>query len=441
MPVPSKEKIRGFIDDPVERFDEKVKLGSNRFGKKCNYVILAQTSNLFSHIHIEIFTTLESIDTTIRHDIFFSQPPKFFIKSWKNPCWYERTTQLDAALQRIFTLRCLPAFYIAGFPKCGTTDIWYRILQHPQVANFTKRESHWWSTTKWYMKGNISEYINVYSKAMIDREAEKRPNLIIGKHIHQIVGLGVSTIVKAVSGGFRCYQGDDSPSYMWMQNFRMINTILVRDLLKMEVTPPEVLTPHLIREYSPRAKFIVMLRDPIERLYSHYLDKGFISANLVSRRAMRSLLGFHSQVVQKTALFYDCLKRKPIRTCAHDPFIFRENNEFLVRLERGLYSVYIAEWLKIFPREQFLFLRVEDYAKDVSKTLKEVFSFLEIDQLEDSKHRDIVAAEVANQAKKKGDDVIGPMWNITRDILEEFYRPFNVALAGILGDKRYLWDD
>jgi hypothetical protein len=66
------------------------------------------------------------------------------------------------------------------------------------------------------------------------------------------------------------------------------------------------------------------------RLYSHYLDKGFISANPVSRRNVRSLQGFHSQVVQKTALFNDCLKRKQIRTCAHDPYIYRENNEFLV---------------------------------------------------------------------------------------------------------------
>jgi hypothetical protein len=61
--------------------------------------------------------------------------------------------------------------------------------------------------------------------------------------------------------------------------------------------------------------------------------------------------------------------------------------------------------------------------------------------MEESKFRDIIAMEIANQAKQKGDDVIGPMWNITRDLLEEFYRPFNVGLAELMQDKLYLWND
>ncbi|KAK3598411.1 hypothetical protein CHS0354_005505 [Potamilus streckersoni] len=31
-------------------------------------------------------------------------------------------------------LFCLPYFIIAGFPKCGTTDLWHRMIQHPDIV-------------------------------------------------------------------------------------------------------------------------------------------------------------------------------------------------------------------------------------------------------------------------------------------------------------------
>lgn len=47
-----------------------------------------------------------------------------------------------------------------------------------------------------------------------------------------------------------------------------------------------------------------------------------------------------------------------------------------VRLYNGLYSIYIKDWLQVFPREQLLVLRMEDYQKDMSKTLEDIYHHL-----------------------------------------------------------------
>lgn len=36
---------------------------------------------------------------------------------------------------------------------------------------------------------------------------------------------------------------------------------------------------------------------------------------------------------------------------------------------------------------------------------------------------------------------LGPMWNHTWKLLEDFYRPFNERLAMIMKNERYLWKD
>lgn len=54
-------------------------------------------------------------------------------------------------------LYCLPYFFLAGMPKCGTTDIWSKISQHPQVAA-AQKEPHWW--TRGMIKGKHGIFVN-----------------------------------------------------------------------------------------------------------------------------------------------------------------------------------------------------------------------------------------------------------------------------------------
>ena len=49
-------------------------------------------------------------------------------------------------------------------------------------------------------------------------------------------------------------------------------------------------------------------------------------------------------------------------------------NEIIVP---GMYTIFIEDWLKVYPRDQFLFLRFEDYRLNRTKELDKVAEFLE----------------------------------------------------------------
>ena len=65
-----------------------------------------------------------------------------FNKTYKNPCWYDNSGKL----------LCLPYFMIIGMPKCGTTDMFYSIIRHPEVKppirkdGGVKKELHFFTT-------------------------------------------------------------------------------------------------------------------------------------------------------------------------------------------------------------------------------------------------------------------------------------------------------
>ncbi len=46
------------------------------------------------------------------------------------------------------------------------------------------------------------------------------------------------------------------------------------------------------------------------------------------------------------------------------------------RMQAGLYYIYLLDWLKIFPHNQLLVLRAEDYRWSTAEQLKSVFHFL-----------------------------------------------------------------
>lgn len=108
----------------------------------------------------------------------FSVMPRHFLPGIKSPCWYEefsgelgtnpykrnrfamRSQSFKTVCNRLgsdfqqrlyhrrgkqFRLRCLPYFYIIGQPKCGTTDLFYRLRLHPELKFNTLKEPHWWT--------------------------------------------------------------------------------------------------------------------------------------------------------------------------------------------------------------------------------------------------------------------------------------------------------
>ena len=53
-------------------------------------------------------------------------------------------------------LLCLPYFYLAGFPKCGTTDLYLHMTQHHHIIPTVVKEPHWWTRGRFKSKGEMS---------------------------------------------------------------------------------------------------------------------------------------------------------------------------------------------------------------------------------------------------------------------------------------------
>ena len=93
--------------------------------------------------------------------LFYSQKPFQFLDNYKNPCWYEDTITGTQTLQN---LRCLPYFHIFGVCKSGTTDLYRRLLKHPQVVpnkGMIQKETSYWTWFRYGKSKNFSDVINV----------------------------------------------------------------------------------------------------------------------------------------------------------------------------------------------------------------------------------------------------------------------------------------
>lgn len=86
--------------------------------------------------------------------LFSLKMPPDFEQKFKNPCFYDACHQTNNGTKR--KLRCLPFFHVLGVDKCGSTDLYYRIVRHPQISpnnGVLHKETSWWS---WRRYGKVS---------------------------------------------------------------------------------------------------------------------------------------------------------------------------------------------------------------------------------------------------------------------------------------------
>lgn len=193
------------------------------------------------------------------------------------------------------------------------------------------------------------------------------------------------------------------------------------------LSEPVVLTPNLMKHVNPNVKLLVILRDPVDRLYSDYL---FLEIGTPTAQA------FDNAVNTSIAYFNHCVKQKGEKLCLFDRKL---HINLQTRIHVSIYSVYLREWFKVFPREQILIIRNEDYAKDIKGHLKKVFRFLDVVDLPEASLNLIEARMRAYKTSKKR--IAGPMLKKTRDQLEKFFEKYNLELSSILNDTKFTWTD
>lgn len=138
-----------------------------------------------------------------------------------------------------------------------------------------------------------------------------------------------------------------------------------RNLIAGEATPYYIFHPAVpgrIAETLPEVRLIALLRDPVERAYSHYQ---------LMRREGREKLSFEDALDAEE----ERLAGEEERILADPDYRSRKHRNFSYAA-RGLYADQIERWLAYFPREQLLVLRAEDFLARPAAVYAEVLAFL-----------------------------------------------------------------
>jgi len=152
---------------------------------------------------------------------------------------------------------------------------------------------------------------------------------------------------------------------------------------------------HQIQKFLPKIKLIALLRDPIDRLNSHY-HHSLLSQNISSSGVFPKIGEF---VDAELEIIDWCVQGDPSILVKNEPKLHRQflqchknyteviggTDSNLKRrlwdlqlITRGLYFVQLSSYLEKFPPDQILVLKSEDFFQNTSQIMQQVTDFLEI---------------------------------------------------------------
>lgn len=199
-----------------------------------------------------------------------------------------------------------PNFFIVGAAKAGTTSLCEYLRQHPQIYMSPVKEPHFFSQG---------------APLPLPRWA-KPPILSTDDYL---------SLFRAADPAKHSAVGEASTSYLW-----------------------DARTSERLRAQLPSAKIIALLRDPVERAYSHYLNdvrEGIMTMSF--EEAIR-----HEMRSSKKGL-------------AWSPKY----------VELGMYGKQIERYLRHFPRENMLILPFQELVNHPTKLINEVVVFLGLGEI------------------------------------------------------------
>ncbi|HLK60364.1 MAG TPA: sulfotransferase domain-containing protein [Chthonomonadaceae bacterium] len=242
--------------------------------------------------------------------------------------------------------RVLPDFVCQGTVKSGTSELCTYLLQHPCILPPLSKEIQSLNPAEWR-----PYYPTVREKEQVEKEQGK-----------------------ALSGYF----------------LPLFNSLT------------------LIENYHaarPDGKVILMLRNPVDRAYSHYKWDLFLGGK---RLAQRPYYATFAAYVDKAL---DLFPSTPFFSYCGMPL-----------LQAGTYVKSVELWIEHFGRENVFILRAEDFFQDIPSTMCDIHQFLGIPPVKPEIH------PIVNQNPIKPP----PFEPETRVKLQEFYRPWNEKLYALL---------
>jgi hypothetical protein len=197
-------------------------------------------------------------------------------------------------------LRPLPDFLILGAQKAGTTALYAYLRWHPEITGPSFKE--------------VSFFDRHYAKG----ERWYRAHMPVRR----------GSLV-----------GEASPSYLF-----------------------HPLAPERVSGMLPRARLIVLLRNPVDRAFSHYQHEVALG---------REPLSFEEALDREEERMQGELDRM-----LRDPSYFSLAWWNYTYVARGRYAEQLERWFAAVPREQLLVLFTEELSADTAATYRRVLDFL-----------------------------------------------------------------
>jgi hypothetical protein len=190
-------------------------------------------------------------------------------------------------------------FVIGGTMKGGTSALHAFLDQHPEIRMALGKEVHFFDTDEHYRAGVRPDY-DLYLRHFAPAP---RTRLL----------------------------GDATPIYLYWEP-----------------------APARVMAYNPRMKWVLLLRQPVERAYSHW--------NMLRQNG------------QEPLAFADALAQESSRRAG-----LSGQCRVFSYLDRGYYARQLRRLFGEVPRRQVLVLRSEELRRDHDATLRRIFAFLGVD--------------------------------------------------------------
>ena len=269
-----------------------------------------------------------------------------------------------------------PSFYIIGERKCGTSSLYRYLLYHPNVLPCQLKEPQFFVKPLWRIILGIRKYYRLF------------PSLE--------------------------HQGDITVNWPELdkEGKLFFETLTVERLPEEQYITGEASAetfyrakPKVLQYFLPEIKLILLLRNPVERTYSHY-----------------RMLERYQKMGRKTAVpltnFEDDMRREMEDTRKGRSSFF---------IGPSLYINRLSVWQKVFGKENLKVILTEqlDDASLAIETMNQLCSYLKLPEYDFSN----ILNERYNKAPQKG---------VPSEIeaeLYDFFAPYNQALEDLLEIK------
>lgn len=270
-----------------------------------------------------------------------------------------------------------PSFFIIGERKCGTSSLYRYLIKHPNVLPCQLKEPNFFGKGSEYVIQNIEEYWKLFPSKAYNGDIE-----FIWPELNK--------------EGVLFHENVNIPRHKdrhYITGEASANTFFQVD-------------PKLVHSYLPKIKLILLLRNPVDRAFSHH--RMYQRFQKEGRDLGFKVHDFESDVR---------LELEQIKAGFDGEY-----------LAPGLYLKQLKAWRAVYPAHQLKIFTAEVLKENPQKVLDQLLQYLELPPFD--------YGQFIHQRFNKAPKAEIPA--AIRQELTDFFKPYNEALESYLG-RQFPW--